>query len=310
MNNEYRIMNIEYRIRHSSFVIRHSIFNSPRPYILNPKLYTGLTLIEILVVLTIIVLLVSILIPATAMVQRAAKDAKQHAHFSSIELALGAFRNDYTDYPPSYGGTVTPPSYTNYCGAQKLAEAMLGWDMLGFHPKSDFTANGRNNQNVFVYDVNNPIFLDQRRTYLELGTSNAFKVGSLFANTAPLAANTYVLCDVFSRKKVRLPNGTTVMAGAPILYYRADTTKKKIREIYNYGDNGAIIYIKDQSDNAGLNKNPLGLATDQYQYFYNYITDPKREAIAWPYKSDSYILISAGADGLYGTSDDIRNFGN
>ncbi len=272
---------------------------------------TGLTLIEILVVLTIIVLLVSVLIPATAFVQKAAKDAKQHAHFSSIELALEAFRNDYTDYPPSYGGTAgPPPSYTNYCGAQKLAEAMLGWDLLGFHPKSDFTADGYNNQNVYVYDVNNPIFFDQRRTYLELGTSTAFKIGSLYANTTPLAANTYVLCDVYGKKKVRLPNGPTVLAGAPILYYRADTTKKTIREIYNYYDNGAIISIKDQSDNAGLNRNLLGLATNQYQYFYDYITDPKKETLAWPYNDKSYILISAGADGLYGTSDDIRNFGN
>jgi prepilin-type N-terminal cleavage/methylation domain-containing protein len=28
----------------------------------------------------------------------------------------------------------------------------------------------------------------------------------------------------------------------------------------------------------------------------------------WPYRPDSYILISPGRDGLYGTSDDIRNF--
>jgi hypothetical protein len=33
------------------------------------------------------------------------------------------------------------------------------------------------------------------------------------------------------------------------------------------------------------------------------------QARPWPYRSDSYLLISAGADGLYGTDDDIRNFG-
>jgi prepilin-type N-terminal cleavage/methylation domain-containing protein len=269
----------------------------------------GLTLIEILVVLTIIVLLISVLIPATTVVQKAAKDAKQYSHFSSIELAMEAFKSDYTDYPPSYGGTVTPPSYTNYCGAQKLAEAMLGWDLLGFYPKSDFRADGRNNQNVYVYDVNNSAFFDQRKTYLEQGTSTAFKLGSLFTSTSPLAANTYVLCDVYGRKKVRLPDGATVLAGAPILYYRADTTKKTIRDIYNYADNGAVIGIKDQLDNGGLNRNLLGQATNQYQYFYDYIRDPKKEAIAQPYNNHSYILISAGADGLYGTSDDIRNFG-
>jgi len=38
--------------------------------------------------------------------------------------------------------------------------------------------------------------------------------------------------------------------------------------------------------------------------------DPKASAsgIVWPYRPDSYILISAGADGYYGTADDITNF--
>ena len=43
-------------------------------------------------------------------------------------------------------------------------------------------------------------------------------------------------------------------------------------------------------------------------FFYNYITDPKVTAVDWPYRPDSYILISAGVDGLYGTNDDICNF--
>ncbi len=271
---------------------------------------TGLTLIEILVVLGIIALLVGVLIPATAMVQKTAKEAKQHSQFNAIALALEAFRNDYGDYPPSDW-----PSGSNYCGAQKLAEALLGWDLLGFHPNSDFRADGRNSKNVYIYDVNNPVFLDQRKdSYIESATANVFRLGNispfkpgLFADTSPLAADTYVLCDVFSMKKLKLFNGPTVTAGAPILYYRANSAKKTIREIYNHNDNLAIVMLKELSDNR---VQPLGQTTATYQYFYNYIRDPKKEAIAWPYKSDSYILISAGADGLYGTGDDIRNFGN
>ena len=44
-------------------------------------------------------------------------------------------------------------------------------------------------------------------------------------------------------------------------------------------------------------------------YFYEYIRDPRVQARPWPYRPDSYLLISAGADGIYGTNDDIRNFG-
>jgi hypothetical protein len=52
---------------------------------------------------------------------------------------------------------------------------------------------------------------------------------------------------------------------------------------------------------------PAGYAVD----FYDYIRDPRVQVQnrPWPYRPDSYILISAGPDGLYGTADDIRNFG-
>jgi hypothetical protein len=29
----------------------------------------------------------------------------------------------------------------------------------------------------------------------------------------------------------------------------------------------------------------------------------------WPYRADSFLLISAGEDALYGTGDDLTNFG-
>ena len=48
---------------------------------------------------------------------------------------------------------------------------------------------------------------------------------------------------------------------------------------------------------------------EDFDYFYEYIRDPKVHARPWPYRPDSYLLISAGMDGIYGTDDDIRNFG-
>ena len=38
------------------------------------------------------------------------------------------------------------------------------------------------------------------------------------------------------------------------------------------------------------------------------LINPKVPGGFWPYRADSYILISAGPDGLYGTGDDITNF--
>lgn len=286
---------------------------------------TGLTLIEILVVLGIIFLLTGILIPALNVVRNTARDAKQKAQFTTIELGLSAFKNDYGDYPPS---NWTPQEFTgDYCGAQKLAEALLGWDLLGFHPNSAWRSDGLDAAGgVSAYDPAQtrdvdgdgvPDSLNERKgSYLELATSNAFRLGNistlkpgLFDNTAPLEPDTFVICDVYGANKITHANGKTEKAGAPILYYKADASKKIIEEIYNCNDNDAIVQIKERADGGG-SLHPLGWPNNNFQFFYDYIRDPKISARVWPYRPDSYILISAGADGLYGTNDDIRNFGN
>jgi len=273
---------------------------------------TGFTIVELLAALGIMALMVGILIPALSVVRNKAKETKQRVQFTTINLALTAFKDDYGDYPPS---DWTPVQFTgDYCGAQKLAEALLGWDLLGFHPKSDFRSHGRNDSGEYIYDVNNPVYFDQRKgPYLDLATTNAFRLGNsafypgLYNNTAPLNPNTFVLCDVFGKNKVTFPTGKTSKAGAPILYFRANAHGKTIHEIYNVRDNDAIVNIKQNVDGK---KHPLAETGGQYQNFYSYIMDPKISARPWPYRPDSYILISAGADGLYGTGDDICNFGN
>jgi hypothetical protein len=249
-------------------------------------------------------------------------EAKQKGQFFAIDVALTAFKGDYDaygGYPPS--DWLMPP--TNYCGAQKLCEALLGWDLLGFHPKSEFTADGRTSAGVFLYDTTSPVLMGERKgAYLELGTTTAFKLGSLFARTAPLAPDTYVLCDVFGKTKVTLPGGKAVNAGAPVLYYKADTSGTRISEVYRINDNDGIVALKETADGK---LHPLGGGAppppfaSRNEYFYGidgpivtpgYITDPKITAKLWPYRPGSYILISAGADGIYGTPDDIRNFGD
>ena len=287
---------------------------------------TGLTMIELLVVLAIIALLVGLLVPALSTVRKTARETKQKAQFATIELALVAFKNDDGDYPLS----ITPQPGTpgsDYCGAQKLTEALLGWDLLGFHPNSAWRADGLDvgggpgsYDPVQTRDIspqdNIPDTFDERKgPYLELATIGAFRLGNisvskpgLFVDTGPLAPDTFVLCDVFGGKKIMMPNGTIVQAGAPILYYRANTSLKRIRGVYNVYDNDTLVVMKQQADGR---LHPLADTNNQYGFFYDeYIRDPKITARVWPYRPDSYILISAGADGLYGTPDDICNFGN
>lgn len=273
------------------------------------------TLVELLAVLGIIAILVALLIPALTMVRNMAKETQQKAQLTTIEMGLTAFKNDYGDYPPSGWEAQTQ----DYCGAQKLCEALVGWDLMGFHPDSDWRADGRDDDNNEIYpdpldpsDPDHEKNLKERRgPYLELATADAFRLGDLFDDTGPLAGDTFVLCDVFAVRRITLDSGNIVKGGTPILYYRADTSKKTIDDggtgdrIYNARDNAPLTTIlKSILDDED---HPLGEVAGTYQNFYDFITDPKVK-IKWPYRPDSYILISAGVDGEYGTSDDICNF--
>ena len=284
-------------------------------------------MVEILTVVGIIAILVAVLIPALTMVRRIAKETQQRAQLTAIDLAMMAFKADHGDYPPSNW-----PIGGDYCGAQKFTEALLGWDLLGFHPDSEFTSDGwTKDDSKEIYHRNidsaNPADLanlkERRGPYLELATASAFRLGQvavdkpgLFANTAPLERDTFVLCDVFGLKRITLSDGITVKAGTPILYYRANTSSKTIENvrpeerIYSGFDNQILInlVINEKNLTPAQKERTLANATNTFEFFYDYIRDPKITAIPWPHRPDSYILISAGADGLYGTKDDIRNF--
>lgn len=285
------------------------------------------TMVELLTVIGVIALLIGLLIPALTMVRNLAKKTQQKVQFTTIGLAINAFKSDYGDYPPSSPKDLAD---LDYSGAQKLAEALLGWDLLGFHPDSAFRSDGEDDSGNPVYPLNldpgNPADLknlqDRKGPYLDVETANAFKLNSLFNNTDRLEGNTFVLCDVFGVKKITITQSggkrVTFKAGTPILYYRANTSRKNHtnspsydQRIYNVYDDKFLVDLgKVTPDGTGGKDHLLGDDNLSYKVFYDYITDLKVTAVPWPYRPDSYILISAGADGLYGTGDDITNFEN
>ncbi len=282
------------------------------------------TLVELLAVLAIITILVALLIPALTAVRNMAKETQQKGQFATIEMGLTAFKNDYGDYPPSDWQRIAGITRTDYSGAQMLAEALVGWDLLGFHPDSVWRSDGRDTSGNLVYDSTDTDNLKKRvGPYLELATTNVFRLSNSPAepglfdfDTAPLAEDTFVLCDVFAVRRITLPSGNMVKAGTPILYYKADPSKKNLdnalydERIYDAYDNFAHISLGSLTVDGKRGKDhPLGGdIVSLYKFDYEGgIRDSKVE-IPWPHRPDSYILISAGVDGLYGTSDDIRNF--
>ncbi|MHC4756686.1 MAG: type II secretion system protein [Planctomycetota bacterium] len=304
----------------------------------------GFTTVELLTVIGIIAMLVSLLIPSMIMVKNKARNTQQRAQITAIEVAMMAFRNDYGDYPPSNFQFGNPEPF-NYSGSQMLAEAMLGWDLMGFHPDSAWRADGfdKDDGNL-TYDpdqtrVPDTASLEERKgVYLDSEKSNVFRLGNdtanlvegLFGNkvdedTNP--ANTYVICYVYAAKRIRIGGvgGKSVTAGTPILYYKADPSAKNLtsanpdERIYDVYDNSALVDLGSVKDNTKKHwlfydkRNDPTQNTRDESHFYDYdyeggIKDSKMTSRDWPHKPDSYILISAGLDGLYGTRDDITNF--
>lgn len=128
--------------------------------------------------------------------------------------------------------------------------------------------------------------------------------------------------------------------GGPILYWRADPAGKTLadrdprdnavqnnpaqRGVYHWIDNAPLVSGNDLltlrpggtghkltwlSGSATLQgQNPGQPVNDQQFAFARYIQNDDVQARLAPQRADAYLLISAGSDGLYGTSDDVANF--
>jgi type II secretory pathway pseudopilin PulG len=292
---------------------------------------TAFTIIELLTVMSIIIILIGLLVPSLNMAKRYAKEVRQKAQFHSIDSALELFSGAWDGYPPSSAmdGAATPAPY---CGAMKLCEALVGQDLMGFHPESRFRADCTIDGTKYLYDNPNPpgqvlypdvpTNLKSRQTYLQQ-TSDVYKLEELYATITPFTnVKLNVLCDVYSSVKHRV---TGKSIGRPILYYKANTsniihdpclgitpvpTRTSSGDyIYNYYDNDDIVHLASVQSGT---THPLDGGATPRTNFYE-ITRDKRISLqsngnGRPYRPDSYILISAGFDGIYGTNDDIFNF--
>jgi len=279
---------------------------------------TGFTIVELLTVMSIIVILIGLLVPALNMAKRYATDVKQRAQFHGIAVAMQLFSSEFEGYPDSEALDETTAQYP---GATRLSEAMVGQDLLGFHPASRFRADCTDGTDP-IYDnpmglLGSPIPSDnlqaRKGPYLQLEKANAYKLEDIYgaAGTGDLEPGLFVLCDEYARAK---HTTTGKRIGMPILYYKANTagirhdpcdfTTDPDENIYDYRDNDYLV-------ERGMPWNPSAthpLYTEPKRFYESTKNEKITITDGRPYKADSYILISAGFDGLYGTPDDKFNF--
>ncbi len=274
------------------------------------------TIVELLTVMSIIVILIGLLVPALNKVKRFATDVKQTAQLHSIDAAVELFSNEFDGYPDS--GALDPDG-AMYCGSMKLTEAIMGKDLLGCHSNTLFRRNGLGAGGIQLYPPSpSAANLSARKgPYLQAENANAYRLRSIYgdADVGGFLPDTFVLCDVYERQ---MASGEKT--GMPILYYKANTANNlhdpnligsmsianNAGNIYNYHDNQSLIELGKPWQSAGATQTPHNLA-DPLRFYRN----TKSEKISTadrPVKADSYILISAGWDGEYGTADDICNF--
>lgn len=287
----------------------------------------GFTIIELLTVITIIALIMSIMVPGVKKAKTVAMDLKQKSQLRDIGIGLEfwSYDNDSV-YPDSASlGPLSPGGVTT--GAHRLAEALLGRDGQGFDSLSTWDADNDNGGTAYLWTGVPAI--DREDRYLESEDIGMFQLAQIYGTEAA-TLNAYpgdfdadgttsgsfdragVLTDVYKNRRVTMPiTDKSVKVGSPILYFKAKDTDifndgNPAISVFNYEDNEEIFVLGHNID-VGVS-HPYDTIGDFYDTDSSLVNDSIRPILdPIPYNKDTFILMSAGSDGLYGTKDDVMN---
>ncbi|RLI47915.1 MAG: hypothetical protein DRP09_21945 [Candidatus Thorarchaeota archaeon] len=280
----------------------------------------GFTLVELLTVIAIIALLLSLALPALNEARMKAREVGDKASLRTINDAIENFAAEMGHYPNSRRNGVLYPfsgdptaildtaAWPPDQGAHVLFESLVGLDRIGYQKDHFYYVRDDGKPMTWDYNLGRPVVTERRSPFVKLESVNVGtmeKAHPASTNFQGNVNNNPVFMDTLDVSQPR-----------PILYYKARTSRHLLDQIYDYGDNAAITddINRDTGDpyhERFFNK-PAG--------FYEYIWDPKTgvdpssgvasfgNPSARPYNADTFILINAGRDHEYGTTDDITNF--
>ena len=138
-------------------------------------------------------------------------------------------------------------------------------------------------------------------------------------STTAFYEESLVLCDVFKSNRSHSGKKT----GTPILYYKAQALNTQqdyedhglsndiLDDIYYYPDNQNLLELGSAANQLDVEHPIISDASSSPEVWKNFedmILNPQITTVKRPYNANSYILISAGKDGLFGTPDDMFNF--
>ena len=159
---------------------------------------------EILFILAVVLLVAALMIHPRPH-RHYAYQVKQRAQLHSISAALELRELEFEGYPPS---DANDPTGVPYCGAMKLAEAVMGRDLLGSHAESIFRADGLDaTETLDLYpdlkslsEADREANLKARKgPYVQPESANAYRLVDIYgkSHTGPFGENLLVLCDTY-----------------------------------------------------------------------------------------------------------------
>ncbi len=291
------------------------------------------TLIELLVVVAIIALLAGILMPAISAARRAAKIAATRTLQYGLETALHSFRAEQrlgNHYPAS---SLSPDDY-NFVNAAKMIGAgsdpygdkpvyrpyganLLVWWIAGADLQGtpgDTPQSGDTFMEMYQFDpVTGVPDYPRFGPYLDVKNLDVVTLDDEKCVINELDPD-WIAADVNPDIPVILDS-----FGMPMLYYKPTSVNNPSLDFLEkvpFDDNRGITDLADGAETPITSDPRFVVKTDEpedVEYVEGFFINETMEAFSTtvnpkPHNADTFILLSAGPDMIYGTRDDIANF--